>query len=70
MCYLSEDLRNVKPFRPLPFRKGNTVHKVYEEDYICKVGWRGKATYVDWTDKKGKLHTKHFLRIKWEELNG
>ena len=56
----------MKVYQPLPYRKPNKVIKEYNENYKCKAGNTGVATYVDYIDSKGKLIKKYFLRIKWD----
>ena len=66
MC-TDSDLDNIKPFHPLPFRKGNTVLSQWDEPFMCNAGNKGVATYVKYTNSKGKVIDKHFLRVKWDD---
>lgn len=66
MCMDSEE--NIKPYYPLPFRKGNTVLSQWEESFTCNAGNKSVATYVKYKNSKGKVVDKHFLRVKWEEM--
>lgn len=66
MC-MNSNLDNIKSYHPLPFRGGNTVLSQWDEPFTCNAGNKGVATYVKYTNSKGKVVDKHFLRIKWHD---
>ncbi|MGD1524163.1 hypothetical protein [Vibrio owensii] len=57
----------IKKYNPLPYRQGNTIQKIYDEDFVDAVGNQAIVTKCDFTDKKGVLHEGYSLRVKWLE---
>ena len=59
--------KKIVPYYPLPYRPGtgNKVIRKYEEDFVDKAGNTAIITYVDYTDKKGRLVEKFVLHVKW-----
>lgn len=62
-----DDLDNITPYYPLPYRKGNKVIRKYEEPFEDSAGNKADITYVDYEDKKGKLVQRFCLYIKWRK---
>lgn len=58
-------MKESKPYKPLPFREGNTIKRIYEEDFTDPVGNAAKVTKVDYMTKKGKLVENYTLYVKW-----
>lgn len=48
-----------------PFKSGNTIIRRYEEWFEDIVGNTSVSTYVDFTDKKGKLNERFLLYVNW-----
>jgi hypothetical protein len=52
-------------YKPLPFREGNTIKRVYKELFIARGRYKALVTYADYLDKKNKLVEGFILYIKW-----
>lgn len=59
------DKKRKEPHRPVPFRKGNKVVRVYEEPFVCQAGNEATVTKADFIDKKGKKVVGYWLYVKW-----
>ncbi len=53
---MSKKEKEVNPHIIEPFKSGNTIIRRYEEWFEDIVGNTSVSTYVDFTDKKGKLN--------------
>ncbi len=60
-----QDKTKKPPYKPLPYREGNTVIKTYEVDFVDSVGNKAVITRCDFVDKKKNTHIGYDLRIKW-----
>jgi len=54
-------------YKPLPFRDGNTIERIYEELFIARGGYEAMTTYADYRDKKNRLVKGFVLYIKWRK---
>jgi len=59
------NITNIKPYTPIPYRKGNTLLRNYKEGFIDKVGNRAIINYVDFKDSKGRIVLNYVMQIKW-----
>ena len=57
--------KKAKPYKPQPFRDGNTVQRIYEENFVDAIGNKAIITKCDYKDKKNKLVEAYDLRVKW-----
>jgi len=58
------------PYKPQPYKDGNTVVKLYDEPFTDQMGNKAMITKCDFLDKKQKLTEGYVLHVKWipEEL--
>ena len=52
---------------PIPYLKSNTLIRKYVEPFTDEAGNNADITYVDYTDKKGNLHEKYAMYVKWRD---
>ncbi len=62
---MSKKEKEVNPHIIEPFKSGNTIIRRYEEWFEDIVGNTSVSTYVDFTDKKGKLNERFLLYVNW-----
>lgn len=53
----------MKPYKPLPYREGNTIVQIYEREEMDEMGFKTLIKYCDYTDKKKNLHEGHILQV-------
>lgn len=53
------------PYKPVPFRDGNTNVELYDEPFEDRAGNKATITKANYNDKKGKKVTGYTLFIKW-----
>lgn len=57
-------------YRPIPYRPGNKVIRVYDEDFHDGVGHYAIITKADYKDKKGRVVEGFVLFVKWRDNDG
>jgi hypothetical protein len=62
---LRQQLKDITPYKPIPYRDGCKNQRTYDEPFEDSVGNKAIVTRVDYIDKKGKQITGYLLRIKW-----
>lgn len=58
-------MNKIRPYLPTPYRDGCKIIKTYTLPFEDSVGNKADITYIDYTDKKGKLHEAHIMYVKW-----
>lgn len=53
----------IKPYKPLPYRDGNTIIKYYEVEETDHLGFKKLLKCCDFLDKKKKLNEKYVLKV-------
>jgi hypothetical protein len=54
------------PYKPMPFRDGHKLIRLFEEDFVDKIGNQAVITKADFFDKKGKEVLGYTLYVKWK----
>lgn len=55
----------MKKYNPTPFKKGCKDRKIYEREFVDRVGNKAMITYCDFTNSKGVRIEEHILYVKW-----
>jgi len=58
---------NKQPYKPVPYREGNKVLRIYDVPFVDSVGNKALVTKCDFLDKKGNTNEGYDLRVKWLE---
>lgn len=55
----------IKPYKPLPYREGNSIEHVYQNVFLDRVGNLALIKKCDYKDKKNKKNEGYHLQVKW-----
>lgn len=53
----------MKAYKPLPYRKGNTIIRHYEKNEVDEMGNKFLVKYCDYTNKKGEMKEGYALQV-------